>query len=79
MIRTDRKHLPGVRRRTAAAALLIAGLLLAASGAQAAFWFSNRPMPEFTNQSPSAWLNSKPLTREDLRGKVVLIEVFTSS
>lgn len=70
---------PGARRAAlAAVALLAAGLLLAASGARAAFWFGNRPMPEFTNQSPDAWINSKPLTREELRGKVVLIEVFTA-
>jgi hypothetical protein len=59
---------------------LLAGLLVALPGpaARAAYWFGERPMPEFTNQHASAWLNSKPLTREELRGKVVLIEVFTS-
>lgn len=39
---------------------------------------SHRPMPEFKNQHPSAWINSTPLTRGDLRGKVVLIEIWTS-
>ena len=35
-------------------------------------------MPQFENQSPDFWINSPPLRREDLRGKVVLIEVWTS-
>ena len=35
-------------------------------------------MPEFTSKSPSLWLNSKPLTRAELKGKVVLLEIWTS-
>lgn len=34
-------------------------------------------MPEFTQVDESAWFNSKPLLSEDLRGKVVLIDVWT--
>jgi len=34
-------------------------------------------MPEFTQVDELAWLNSKPLTRADLRGKVVLIDIWT--
>jgi hypothetical protein len=79
-------HRPRRRMRRAPAAmapaLLLAAVLLAAllgaTGARAAYWFASRPMPEFANQSPAAWINSKPLTRADLAGKVVLIEVFTS-
>ena len=37
------------------------------------------PMPEFTNQHPDAWVNSHPLRVADLRGKVVLIKVWTTS
>ena len=64
--------------------LLVSGLLLAALAllaeppAQAQFPFGSKPMPEFTNQSPQAWINSKPLSRSALKGKVVLIEVWTS-
>jgi hypothetical protein len=58
---------------------VLLGALLAGTGARAAYWFASRPMPEFSNQSPQAWINTRPLTRADLAGKVVLIEVFTSS
>ena len=34
-------------------------------------------MPEFTQVDPSAWINSEPLSVADLRGKVVLIDVWT--
>ncbi len=34
-------------------------------------------LPEFTQSAPGAWINSPPLTRADLRGKVVLVDVWT--
>ena len=34
-------------------------------------------MPEFTQTDEIAWINSKPLTKGDLLGKVVLIDVWT--
>ena len=34
-------------------------------------------MPEFTQTDEIAWFNSKPLKSNDLRGKVVLIDVWT--
>ena len=34
-------------------------------------------MPEFTQVDEVAWINSKPLSVEDLLGKVVLIDVWT--
>ena len=71
--RPDARH--GARRLLPA---LLLGLLLAAPAAQAQFWFGSRPMPEFANQSPAVWLNSKPLSRTELAGKVVLIEIWTS-
>jgi len=36
-----------------------------------------RPLPEFTQASADAWLNSAPLKKSDLKGKVVLIDVWT--
>ncbi len=40
--------------------------------------FGEKEMPEFHNQDPKRWINSAPLTRESLKGKVVLIEIWTS-
>ena len=72
----------GRRARALSAALIAAGfaamLLLPQSGAIAGFWFSEKPLPEFQNQSPALWINSKPLKKADLAGSVVLIEVWTS-
>lgn len=35
------------------------------------------PAPAFTHTDPADWLNSAPLTWEDLRGKVVLMDFWT--
>lgn len=35
------------------------------------------PAPAFTQTDPADWLNSKPLTWKDLRGKVVLVDFWT--
>lgn len=35
------------------------------------------PMPPFTHSDPADWLNSEPLGWEDLRGKVVLVDIWT--
>lgn len=36
-----------------------------------------RPLPAFTATAADDWLNSAPLRVEDLRGKVVLVDVWT--
>ena len=36
-----------------------------------------RLAPEFTHTEPLAWINSEPLKMADLKGKVVLIDVWT--
>lgn len=36
-----------------------------------------RPVPEFTTTAVEHWVNSEPLRRAQLRGKVVLIDVWT--
>jgi hypothetical protein len=45
----------------------------AAEGAAAAV----RPAPEFPHADPAAWINSAPLRMSALRGKVVLLDVWT--
>ena len=63
-------------RRTArglCALLLGAGALL---GCSAAAERQPYPAPEFTHHAAADWLNSPPLTLAQLRGKVVLVEVW---
>lgn len=73
-----RRRLRATPPRFAVGLLFAAALLLSA----AVPWYSRAEaplaMPEFKNQQPSAWINSPPLSRNDLRGQVVLIEVWTS-
>ena len=35
------------------------------------------PLPEFTQTSPNAWIQSEPLKTESLKGKVTLIDIWT--
>jgi len=35
------------------------------------------PLPEFTQTAAQEWLNSKPLTKKDLLGKVTLVDIWT--
>ena len=63
-----------------ATTLLIAGastltpLALAAPAASA----PNTPAPEFPHRHQSSWLNSPPLSLANLRGKVVLLDIWTT-
>jgi len=54
--------------------LTVALLLLLLGGAHAT---EQRPLPAFTATAPGDWINSEPLTREDLKGKVTLIDIWT--
>ncbi len=47
---------------------------LAPSGGRA---FRNQAAPEFPTRNPKLWINSAPLSISDLRGRVVLIDVWT--
>lgn len=38
-----------------------------------------KPLPEFTHQNKVDWFNSEPLTIDELKGKVVLIDFWTFS
>lgn len=55
------------------AVLAAAGLFLMPMTPQA----EESPAPEFTQQGADAWLNSEPLTMQGLRGKVVMLDVWT--
>ncbi len=55
--------------------LAMLALSLAPAGTSAA---PGAAMPEFSDRSPQAWINSQPLTRADLKGKVVLLEIYAS-
>ncbi|MFK4443480.1 thiol-disulfide isomerase/thioredoxin [Caballeronia udeis] len=63
------------RLKTAAAAMLLAATALTSSGASAAPLRNSTPAPEFTGID--TWLNSKPLSISQLRGKVVLVDFWT--
>lgn len=54
--------------------LLIAAFLL---GLQSIPAHAAPQVPEFTQSSPSAWINSEPLKMSDLRGQVVLLDIWT--
>lgn len=57
--------------------ILLPCILLASAAVYAAKINPPAAMPEFTQVDEVAWFNSKPLMSEDLRGKVVLIDVWT--
>jgi hypothetical protein len=56
--------------------LLIFSQFALAAGADAA-GRDGRPLPEFTHQAAADWINSEPLMVPDLRGRVVLLHVWT--
>ena len=58
-------------------ALVPLAILLASAVTYAARINPPDLMPEFTQTDTAAWINSEPLTTSDLRGKVVLIDVWT--
>lgn len=58
------------------AAVLVLGLFLVSPTRGAAGHPAT--LPEFAHHDPASWINSPPLTKAGLRGKVVLLEVYTS-
>jgi thiol-disulfide isomerase/thioredoxin len=48
--------------------------LLVSACVQAA---DQRPLPDFTTADPADWFNSEPLSVQRLRGKVILVDVWT--
>jgi hypothetical protein len=60
-------------------------VLLTIPGLHAAEWMQplqlrddGPAMPEFTRRGADAWLNTRPLKATELRGKVVLLEIYAS-
>ena len=39
---------------------------------------TGQTLPEFMDKSPQAWINSPPMTAEQMKGQVWLVEVWTS-
>ena len=52
-------------------------LLKSHSGTATPVETADHPLPEFTHQQPDNWINSPPLSVNDLKGKVVLVDVWT--
>lgn len=60
-------------------AIVLAGVLLCQGQAAQKDRGEMRPAPEFTTAAPDHWLNSKPLRLAEMRGKVILLNVWTFS
>ncbi|MGB0845550.1 MAG: redoxin family protein [Thiolinea sp.] len=60
-------------------AILVLIMLILASAPENAT--ANQPKvriaPEFTHTTPDAWINSQPLQMSELKGKVILLDVWT--
>ena len=67
-----------MKRRLIAGGALVAAVLALWLGAGRPANAGDGRMPEFTRTTADAWLNSPPLKAADFRGKVVLLEVYTS-
>lgn len=56
---------------------LVLILVSALVGGVGAAPFEARPLPEFTQSASTDWINSEPLSVSELRGKVVLVDIWT--
>ena len=63
-------------RKISSAIILVLTVLVFSESALFAAESTGRA-PEFTHQAPADWINSKPLTIEQLKGNVVLIDFWT--
>lgn len=62
----------------AALATVVAAGVLAWAMPSVSTAAEGKAMPEFRHAVAEAWLNSKPLTGSQLRGKVILVDLFTT-
>ncbi len=62
---------------TVTAALVALAVISLDSGVNARLLSAPYTIPEFTHRNPDDWINSRPLARGDLEGKVVLIDFWT--
>ena len=59
------------------AVLLLLSLSLVFISVAKAKELTPRALPEFTNSKSAEWINSKPLSIQDLKGKVVMLDFWT--
>ncbi|VAW76300.1 hypothetical protein MNBD_GAMMA15-2389 [hydrothermal vent metagenome] len=57
--------------------LAVLPLLESYSGTATLATNTDFPLPEFIHQQPEAWINSEPLSVNALKGKVILVDVWT--
>lgn len=69
---TKRSLQRGISRLLTGLWLVLAAVPFALAATEA------KTLPEFRYGEAAAWLNSKPLSNADLRGKVVLVDLFTT-
>jgi len=55
----------------------LSGLALLLMIAATPLLAAGTPAPEFTQQSADDWLNSEPISLKDLKGKVVLLDIWS--
>ncbi len=65
-----------IRLRPTRILLTLASLVLVGC-LQATEISPSRPLPEFSHRASDQWINSVPLSIQDLRGKVLLVDVWT--
>jgi len=66
-----------IRRLSISILAIATGLLAPGSPPFALPPVAGEPAPEFTHQAPADWINSGPLSLENLRGSVILIDFWT--
>jgi hypothetical protein len=66
-----------MRHATCLGLAVLGALLLWAGAAPKSSPPGARQAPEFPRHGPDGWLNSRPLTMVSLRGRIVILDVWT--